>query len=207
MKGSHLIGALCGAFFFSLITSLAHAVILPLESRLGGLAYYDPNLDITWAADANINGYESWHDHEAWVADLAIGGVSGWRLASMDFDGDGNVVNCAGGGVSGCEDNEMGFLYWEEGITFGAPGPFSNLQSSAYWSGTEYAPNPALAWNFNFDLGGLHTNFKGNRSYAWAVYSGDLPEPGALWQLGSGIGLLALLARRRCLRHRRSTSG
>jgi hypothetical protein len=26
-----------------------------------------------------------------------------------------------------------------------------------------------------------------------------VPEPGALWQLGSGIGLLALLARRRCL--------
>jgi hypothetical protein len=26
---------------------------------------------------------------------------------------------------------------------------------------------------------------------------GALPEPGALWQLGSGIGLLALLARRR----------
>jgi hypothetical protein len=192
MKKSHLIGALCGAVL-TLVTSLAHAV-MPLESRLGGLAYYDPNLGITWVANANINGSDSWHNHVAWVASLSIGGVSDWRLASMDVDGDGNVVNCAGGGVADCADNEMGFLHWDEGITFGAPGPFSNVQSTAYWSGTE-ASNTALAWNFNFDLGGLHTNFKGNNSFAWAVHSGDVgggPPVTSVPALGTGG--LALLA-------------
>lgn len=30
-----------------------------LEMRLGGLAYYDTELNITWAADANINVKET----------------------------------------------------------------------------------------------------------------------------------------------------
>ena len=27
-------------------------------------------------------------------------------------------------------------------------GPFQNMQSSSYWSGTEYAPNTSYAWYF-----------------------------------------------------------
>ena len=44
-----------GVFSFGLLSSANAA----LESRLGGLAYYDTELNITWAADANINVKET----------------------------------------------------------------------------------------------------------------------------------------------------
>jgi hypothetical protein len=68
--------------------------VLPLEGRLETalgsgvfLAYYDPNLDITWAADANINGVDNWDNQVAWAAGLALGGVSGWRLPLLPIVG------------------------------------------------------------------------------------------------------------------------
>ena len=47
------------------------------------LAYYDTVLDITWAADADINGFMFWDDANAWAAGLTLGGVSGWRLPTV----------------------------------------------------------------------------------------------------------------------------
>ena len=108
-----LIGAFCGAVLI-MATNLSNAaVVLPLESRLGGLAYYDPNLDITWLTDADINNGSdvTWDSQSAWAAGLEIGGFIGWRLPSADVNGDGVVVDCNGGGVAGCIDNEMGYLF------------------------------------------------------------------------------------------------
>jgi len=173
---------------------MVNAAVLPLEGRLETalgsgvfLAYYDPNLDITWLADANAgagsafddgfsttDGKMTWANANAWAAGLSIGGVSGWRLPSADVNEDGTVVDCDGGGVAGCEDTEMGFLYWEEGITDATPGPFSNVQSEDYWSGTEF--DSVFAWSFDFDFGFQDESDKEFRDiYAWAVRSGDAP--------------------------------
>ena len=59
-----------------------------LVSRLGGLAYYDTVLDITWLQDANYaqtSGYDAdgrmtWADANAWAASLTVASVGGWRL-------------------------------------------------------------------------------------------------------------------------------
>ena len=156
MKKSRLLGAVCiGTFAF--ITTTASAVILPLESRLGGLAYYDSNLNITWVADANAgagssfddgstttDGAMTWASADAWVASLTIASVGGWRLPSADVNGDGTVVDCNGGGVTDCFDNEMGYLFWEEGITSAAQFPFANIQANRYWTGTGSASAPVL---------------------------------------------------------------
>lgn len=222
-----------GAFGASMISlslmSAAHAVPLPLESRLGGLAYYDPNLDITWLADANAgagstfddasfpdDGDMRWASANSWAAGLTIGGISGWRLPSADVNGDGVVVDCTGGGVAGCADNEMGYLYWEEGITGAAPTPFSNVQTTnvdgdldAYWSGTEFAPDPDLAWLFFFDPGTQDVDDKTEHSsFAWAVHSGDVfagavPEPPMMWLFA--MGLIGLLRLGRVYDHSRKT--
>ena len=63
--------------------------MLPLEGRLpattGGddyQAYYDPNLDITWVANANINGRDNWGNQMAWAAGLTLGGVSGSAICA-----------------------------------------------------------------------------------------------------------------------------
>jgi len=189
MKRSRLLGTVCASVFV-LITNTTNAVVMPLESRLGGLAYYDPNLNITWAADANINGSDTWYNQITWVAGLDIGGITNWRLPSADVNGDNTVVDCFGGGVPGCEDNEMGYLYREEGITAATPAPFSNVQSFHYFSGTEYAPDQTRAWFLGFDDGGQNVTGKdGDVFFAWAVHDGDVgpvPIPPSVWLFGSG---------------------
>jgi hypothetical protein len=46
-------------------------------------------------------------------------------------------------------------------------------QIAVYWSGTEYAPNPNNAWNFNTDNGNQNNNDKDNQNYGWAVRPGE----------------------------------
>ena len=195
------------ATVIKLLSITANAAVLPLEGRLpatpGGTdyqAYYDPNLNICWMADAGRTGAVDWYTANAWVAGLTIGGVSGWRLPNMDVNGDGNVVACHIGGVTGCEDNELGFLYREEGITYFTPSPYTNVLSGPYWSSTEWPSDPFFIWTFDFYQG---TILPYARDYtfmvsAWAVHDGDVrPIPAAVWLFASGLIGLVGIARRR----------
>lgn len=107
-KGNNIIKkllttALCaGIFSLGLVVSMANAA---LESRLNGHAFYDTDLNITWAADANINGSHNWFEQTAWAESLTIEGVGGWRLPEID---------------------EMRHLAQAEGISSPFPGIFSN---------------------------------------------------------------------------------
>ena len=123
------------------------------------------------------------------------GGYTGWHLPT--------ALNANGSGPCGpgynCTGSELGHLYYTElGVTQGNNitssikpylGLFTNVQNFFYWSGTEYAPNPELAWNFGTYNGFQDYFNKGILGYAWAVRSGDVPEPGVMGLLG--IGALA----------------
>jgi hypothetical protein len=173
MKKSHVLCAVC-AVLFSLITISANA---ELHGRLpiipGGTAYqayYDDQLDITWAANANINSRRgSFYGQKLWAMGLDIDGVTGWRLPSMDKNGDHHIVDCNAPSPSqaACMDNEYGHLFhygagmvFDSGITASSPDPFSNVQSFDYWSGTEYFvpdgyppslnPQDSRAWGLHF---------------------------------------------------------
>ncbi len=122
----------------------------------------------------------------------------------MDVNGDGSIVYCTADQAA-CKDNEYGHLYYygagtvfESGITPGNSGPFSNVQSDVYWSGT--ASSSSKAWRFAFAYGGQIAINKGQSGYAWAVQSGNVgavPVPAAVWLFGSGlIGLLGFARRR-----------
>ena len=77
---------------------------------------------------------------------------------------------------------------------------FINLQSGAYWSGTEYVTDTNNAWLFHMRYGLQDNNFKTNTFYAWAVFTGDVsavPVPAAVWLFGSGLLALVGVARRR----------
>ena len=207
MNKTHLLGALC-AVVFSVITLPSQAALIGvLPSTPGGTdyqAYYDTQLDISWTADADINGFNNWANQVAWAGGLTIGAATDWRLPDMDKNNDGTIVNCSSDTQAACADNEYGHLYYYgagttlgSGITPGSPGPFSNVQSFGYWSGTEFAPNPASAWIFDFRGGDQSGGNKDKFSlYAWAVHSGDvsaIPVPAAVWLFGSGlIGLVGM---------------
>ena len=98
MKRSRLWGAISACVFaFTSITATQAVPVsgqgtweTTLEGRLETapgsgvfLAYYDTLLDITWAADANIIGFDTWDNQVAWAASLILGGVGGWRLPTV----------------------------------------------------------------------------------------------------------------------------
>jgi len=202
---------LAAAVTVILASSSANASFL--ESRLGGLAYYDDDANLTWLADANYamtHGYNAtgllhWSQAETWAAELSIGGVAGWRLAdTVQPD-----AGCGFGRGSlsygyNCAASEMGNLFYNvlgnrEG-SISNTGPFSNVQSGGYWSATEWAPVSHNAWFFDMGKGYQDWEAKRSLNYAWAVQSGDVgavPVPAAVWLFGSGLLGMVGVARRR----------
>lgn len=198
---------------------MAGTVNAALIERLGGLAYYDDVADLTWLADANANGIMLWQAANDWAAGLTVGGVSGWRLpVTIDTGTPGCNYSVKGGTDCGYNvdttTGEMANMFYnvlgnlaysdtngvipQPGYGLQNTGPFSNIQSSFYWSATEYAPNTDDAWGFGMNHGSQVNTIKGNAFHAWAVQSGDIvPVPAAMWLFGSGLLGLVAVARRK----------
>lgn len=218
---------------FSILLTMSSSTDAALLERLGGLAYYDNEANITWLADANYaqtSGYDadglmSWADANDWAADLNISGVTGWRLANtVDVGNDGrtytNINQGVDFGYNITTHSELSNMFYNvlENTAFrdinGNPtgcdaeisclvntGPFSNIQTTRYWSSTELIRyDGRVSWYFNMFDGFQNYNYKSNEYYAWAVHSGDIsavPIPAAVWLFGSGLIGLAGFARRK----------
>lgn len=123
------------------------------------------------------------------------------ELAHMFFNTLGNKAFCdpVASTATTCSGSQPG---WGLKNT----GPFTNLATSHYWTGLEFAPDTNSVWDFNFVYGYQLNYDKSFEFIAWAVHSGDVgsalvPLPAAAWMFGSGITALWCVARRR----RRST--
>lgn len=191
-----------GAIAALMILSTAQAALI---DRGEGFIY-DDILDITWTQNANINGADTWDNQVAWADGYSqthsvYGTFDDWRLASMDVNGDDTIAYCVSATEALCQDNELGYLYDQYGVTAATPGLFTNVQSYYYWSGTEYAPVTGGAWLFGFDSGVQGGGSKDDDYYALAVRSGDVaavPVPAAVWLFGSALaGLMGFRRVRR----------
>lgn len=178
---------------------------------------------VDWAAGLNGLGVITYNLNPG----ETMNWTGNWRLpATVDggyvFGYDGTTT--AGYNIA---SSEMGHLYYEELENLGFydtngnyvgdgnyglnnTGDFDNLDNlyvHTYWSGTEYAEEPSIAWAFLTNLGEQGGYYKddtipyGIAAYGIAVRSGQVsavPVPGAIWLLGSGLtGLIALSRRRK----------
>ena len=187
-----------------------------LISVLGGQVVNDTDMNITWLANANVNGAMTWNGAQSWITSLNTAnylGYNDWRLpTTLQPD-----ASCSyqSGSVSygyNCTGSEMGHLFYSElGGVAGSSiatthntnyGLFQNVQSDTYWSGTEYAPNTTgSAWLFHTLNGSQGTYSKGTTLFALAVRPGQVaavPIPATAWLLGSGLMGLLGIARRKC---------
>lgn len=172
------------ALSLGLVTATANATLI---SRLGGLAVYDTDLNITWLADtsyAKTSGYDAdgmmtWSAANAWASGLTVGGFSGWRLpTALPYDP--SCANQNGGLYStgyNCTGSEMGHLFYNEmGASGGTPISlgYTNYSSFSLFSNdasgfTLIGPVDASYWT------GTDAAAQGDASKAWdfSFYSGD----------------------------------
>jgi hypothetical protein len=213
MNKSRFIGA-SSAIVFSLIAVSANAALVGrLPATPGGddfQAAYDDVLDITWATNANLRGFNTagpWDDLTAWASGLDYLGFDDWRLASVDVNGDTAVIDCNGATEQACRDNEMGYMFYQHmGGTSGTSeqgdqtvdGVLLTNVTGDMWTDTEIDADHA--YTFFFRLGSQHNFLKTVTTNGWAVRVGDVsavPVPAAVWLFGSGLLGLIGVARRK----------
>lgn len=202
---------ICNLFLTMIIlcwTSQAFSAVLPpLEERYGGLAYFDPQVNVTFVANTNSQGQLSYQSAMDWAAGLDIGGITGWTLPYF-----------TPGPTAGCDEacliaqGLFAYLYHIRGITASAPGPFTNL-GGIYWASNnnfEYSIGAYVNAQYNFDTGFGNVFFGSptNLANAWAYKAGDplnglnvelsaVPLPAAIWMFGPiALGFGALRKRR-----------
>lgn len=167
------------------------------------------------------NGRMTWYGAMAWVEWLGgidYAGADDWRLPAIIDTG---AAGCQFAYVgTDCGYNvdtatsELAHLWYDTlgniaflGTSGSGPqsgwglsntGPFgSSMQDYAYWSGTEYAPNPSSAWYFSTFTGYQYNVDKDYQFYGWAVRPGQVaaaPLPGTALLIA--LGLVGLRARR-----------
>jgi hypothetical protein len=162
--------------------------------------YFDNGTYTLTTADFNTTaGVMTWWGAQAWANNLTLGGVTGWSLPSTPVEDNGyNVTSSPMGDLF---YNQLGGVAGTDiATTHNANyNLFTNVQSYAYWSGSEFAGSPGCAWYFGTDAGDQSCDGKDVQFYAWAVRPGDVaavPVPGAFWLFGSGLVALTGLKRR-----------
>ena len=212
--------------------ALTGAAQATLVNRGGGMIYDDTRnitwlADMNYAKTSGYDsdGQMTWFAATTWASDLVYGGYDNWRLPTLNpsdtscsdnFNPGGGFplqyffFNCTGGELSGLFVTDLGNKAAESVLNQAGDTAeqianlalFSNVQSDFYWSGTEYAPNPAAgAWLFITSDGLQYPSRKDGALSAVAVRPGDVaasvPEPQTLALVLLALGATVVARRRR----------
>lgn len=132
--------------------------VLPAAQRfqlvMGGAAVLDKETGLVWEqSPATIT--HTWSIARSQCANQTTGGRKGWRLPSVHE-------------LASLVDPSVAF----PGPTLPAGHPFSDIQSSVYWSATTFADAPTVAWVVFFGNGNVTTLNKSNTNFVWCVRGG-----------------------------------
>jgi len=113
---------------------------------------------LIWLKNANCFGAKTWTEALSACGKLADGGcglkdgsaVGDWRLPTVKE-----------------LQSLIDFGKYDPALPSGHP--FTEVQSSAYWSATEYANDDNYAWHVYSYFGGVTTNIKSGHYYVWPV--------------------------------------
>lgn len=157
------------------LTSASQAALLSLSDG----TVKDTNTNLIWLQNWNVNGKANWSSQKDWALGYDFAGSTDWRLPEIT----------------------------EYAALFGAYGDltamtnFTNVQFNGYWSGTEYARDPNMAWAFEPSGGGQDWVPKSVAFYAVAVRPGDVtgsvPEPQTFALALLALGATVVARRRR----------
>jgi hypothetical protein len=179
-----------------------------LINRGGGLIY-DDVLDVTWTQNAGLAssvttfGPDRWSQFLAWADALVYAGYDDWRLASMDVNGDGTIVECGTANEPECRDNEYAYMYY---FNLGGS-PFDDETGDQTTANGLAIDDVWRVYRFgNFDYFDFRNGLvlQGQISFAsvWAVRDGDsapVPEPTSLLIFTAGLMCLVAGRKLNCL--------
>lgn len=177
-----------GLIAASLVSGTAHAVLLGRNMDGNALtfeAYYDTDLDITWLANANMNGAMTWYDANTWAANLSFYNpltnqtYAEWRLPTVEPINGGSfnysIVNYSfsynGSADKGYNitspQSEMAHLFY---VTLGNPGYYTpaGVKSGCYVNSA----------NTCLDNVGPFINLEANHYWSATEYA---PGTGGAW--------------------------
>jgi len=177
-----------------------------LESRLGGQAVYDTNLNITWLADANFaatnsldvsgirpDGSMTWFTAQSWIAGINTSnylGYNDWRLPSTNpvngsfnyfYSVNGNTdvgynISAPGSLHSGSTASELAYMYY---VNLGNKAPYNTDGSPQIGSGlVNTGPFSNLQQGTYFS--GTDFALFDNNNYAWVFSLTDGFQTGGI---------------------------
>ena len=131
-------------------------------------AVLDKETGLVWEQSPNTGPF-TWLNAQIHCNQKTVGGRKGWRLPTIQ-----ELASLASLVV---DPNKIGIGSVPAG-NLPAGHPFSNVQSSQYWSATTDTRGPGLARVMNFGSGiVLLTGIKANAHFVWCVRSGQGVEP------------------------------
>lgn len=129
------------------------------ELVMGGAAVHDHETGLVWEQSPSTSVF-TWVNAQIQCNTLATGGRLGWRVPTLQ-----ELASLVDPSVT------------PPGPTLPSGNPFSNVQSSIYWSATTNAVITSDAWFVGFGNGIVVKVDKSSSFYVWCVRGGQGVDP------------------------------